>query len=751
MVPPPPGCTPFLAGDWLITPVTGTIARAGIERRLRPQVMDLMVVLASRPGDVFLKSELLDAVWGSRFVSESALTTAIAELREALEDDSRNPRFIQTVPKRGYRLIAALATAGDDVTQPTTSGAQPSTDENAETVAGASSAVAEQQFELNGLPDTGAVLAAMSREASGFWRRPRMVRKPLIVIAVAAAVVAAIVAMGLRATATPSRAPLIEVPVSLEPGERWPARDIHMTAIAPDGVTLVYAVESTEGRHLVSRNLRTRDVHAIPGTEGAASPFFSLDGSRLGFWKDGAWHAMTPGDHNVMTLADALTSFGAAWRSNGDFVFASTYRSGLFVVPADSHTARPLTVPIATNHEVSHRWPDVLPNSRFVLFSVMRDVGDSQIAALDVVSGARHVVVEDSTRARFAAPDRLLFARGRRLMVARFDPLTARVTGEPVELTNDLAFSPVSGLAQFSVSQTGVLAYLTKAARIDRDLVLVDRTGRTTPVGAPPRPYVHPRASPSGRQIAFWEDVDDTADVWTYDIASRQFTQHTHDGSSWRPVWSPDGRQLGFDAAHSGSANGFVLPVQPGARAEPLVPRDRVQGVEDWLPDGRRIVMSQLEPETGNDLLLVDLASREVRPIANTRAAESGAAVSPNGRWVAYVRGNGTSGDESIEVTSIDMMPPVRVQIASQGREPRWSRDGRELFFRSRGAMYGVRITEAEHALTAGAPVELFRGDFEERPATRANYDVLPDGRFLMLRRHGPPVVQHIVLSLRWN
>jgi Tol biopolymer transport system component len=359
-----------------------------------------------------------------------------------------------------------------------------------------------------------------------------------------------------------------------------------MAAISPDGSELVYAVESAAGRHLIARNLRTRDVRALADTDGAASPFFSPDGSRLGFWKGGALRAMNRDDGSTVLLADAMAPFGASWRSNGDLVFTSTYRSGLFLshTGGGSRVVRPLTIPAAENREVSHRWPDALPNSRFVLFSVIRDAGDPQVVALDISSGVRHLVVENSTRAQFAAPDHLLFARGRRLMVARFDPPTARIVGDAVEVADDLAFSPVSGLAQFTVSSTGVLAYLTKPAQIGRDLVLVDRSGHVTRLPAPARPYIHPRVSPDGRQIAMWQEIDDTADIWTY-----------------------------------------------------------------------------------------------------------------------------------------------------------------------KGAMYAVPVAAVASTIQVGTSTALFADDFEKRPAPRANYDVMPDGRFLMLRRHERSATQHIILSLNWS
>jgi hypothetical protein len=127
-------------------------------------------------------------------------------------------------------------------------------------------------------------------------------------------------------------------------------------------------------------------------------------------------------------------------------------------------------------------------------------------------------------------------------------------------------------------------------------------------------------------------------------------------------------------------------------------------------------------------------------------------AVSPDGRWIAYGRGSATGGPEpSLAIVSTDPANAWRVDAPGAGRELRWSHDGRELFFRTGGAMYAIPVRETEGRIVAGPAVELFRGVFEQRPGFRANYDVLPDGRFLMLRRRGGTPTQQIIVSLNWK
>ncbi len=729
----PPIRHAFVIGDWRVEPSAGRLVRDDGERRLRPQLMELLVALASRPGEVFSKAELLDAVWGDRFVSESALTTAIGELRDALDDRAKEPRFIQTVPKRGYRLVADVrdGAATSDLAQPDV----------------------HPHPDLDPDPPTDAVLTA---------NEPPAIAPPVAASRQARVwplALSLVILVGLFATAATWRdastrrgSPPIEVPISLMADDE-PASTIQTMTLSPDGRMLVYAINTVAGRPLMRRDLETRAVLPMPGTEGAASPFFSPDGAWIGFWQNGMLRRMPVrggGSDRIESIGSARAALGGAWRSNGDLVYAPATFSGLLLRPAGEQTTRVLTDPALTNDETSLRWPEALPDSPFVLFVADRRTSP-QIQAINVTTGERHVVVENGTLARFAAPDRLIYSQDSLLMTAPFDPRTARVTGAAVELERGVSNYSISHIPQFSVCATGVLAYITDRTQINRELVLVDRAGVVTPLGTPPRPYIQPRVSPDGTRLAMWLETHESsysAEIWTYDLRTKQLTrQPTGDAASYRPLWSPDGQQLAYDAGRP--SNVYTLRLSPTAPPQPLMRRDRSQMAEDWLPDGQTLVISQAEPDTGRDLHLVNVDTRETRALAHEDGDESGAAVSPSGRWVAYVWSDRTNA--GIYAVSTQADHPSRVRLASRGREPRWSRDGGELFFRDRGVMYSVRLTEANGTLTAAEPRELFRGEFEERPQPRANYDVMPDGRFVMLRRTDPHPEQSIILSLNWR
>jgi DNA-binding winged helix-turn-helix (wHTH) protein len=106
-VEPATGRSAFSLGAWLVEPALNRISRGSDVRHVRPRLMDVLVFLCERAGEVVSKDEILERVWQQRFVAESALSRSVAELRQLLEDDAERPRFIETIPKRGYRVLAS--------------------------------------------------------------------------------------------------------------------------------------------------------------------------------------------------------------------------------------------------------------------------------------------------------------------------------------------------------------------------------------------------------------------------------------------------------------------------------------------------------------------------------------------------------------------------------------------------------------------------------------------------------------------
>jgi DNA-binding winged helix-turn-helix (wHTH) protein len=107
----------FRVGTWLVQPGLNLLVTGEKSIRVRPQLIDVLACLAVRPGSVVTRDQLLNTVWSDRFVCPSGIARCVAELRRILGDDARRPRIIETIPKRGYRLIASVQHAGAGATQ----------------------------------------------------------------------------------------------------------------------------------------------------------------------------------------------------------------------------------------------------------------------------------------------------------------------------------------------------------------------------------------------------------------------------------------------------------------------------------------------------------------------------------------------------------------------------------------------------------------------------------------------------------
>jgi Tol biopolymer transport system component len=301
-----------------------------------------------------------------------------------------------------------------------------------------------------------------------------------------------------------------------------------------------------------------------------------------------------------------------------------------------------------------------------------------------------------------------------------------------VTLVENVATSPNDGEGDFSISKSGALVYQPKQSTGNRTLVWVNRAGVEEPLPLTPRAFANPRLSFDGKQLAFTAINGDRGDLWTYEFAKERLTRVTTNAENRTPVWTRDGRWLTYSSIRAGLGQIVRQPVDGTGAPDVLLDKRIRLFPFSWLPDGRGLFYMELPPTDDSDIRLL-LPDGERRPVAVTQkaamAAERQPAVSPDGRWLAYMvrdsRGN------EIFVQPIGASGAPRQVSVDGGREPIWSHDGRELFYRWQRRMIAVPI-DTTHGLTAGKPVTLFEHDYLVDQLT--DYDVSPDGRFLMIK-----------------
>ena len=440
---------------------------------------------------------------------------------------------------------------------------------------------------------------------------------------------------------------------------------------------------------------------------------------------------------------------GASWGPDDTILFAERgVRTGLLRVSAAGGESEPLTM--LEQGEIAHRWPHILPGGQSVLFTVVKGQGSGNmdIAALDLDSGARTLLVSGGSNPHSGPTGHLIYSVDGTLWAVGFDPDRLAVTGNPVPVLEGVV-TQGTGAAQFSLSNDGTLVYVGGAAvgMTASELGWVDREGQMTPLVRGTGEYQSPRLSPDGRQIAVTIAAD-SIDIWLYDIERNSPTRLTEEGTNYYPVWTPDGTSVTFASDRSGSFNLYGKAADGSGDAETLLEKSTVLLPGSWSPDGTMLAFYEsTNTDAGRDIWTLR-RDGEASAVIATEFNERAPRLSPDGQWLAYV--SDQSGEDGVYVQPFPDGGRVIPISTGGGTEPVWSRDGRELYFRDGDRLMVVEV-EAGTAFTAGRPEVLFDGPYNVDPLGLGlpNYDAAPDGRFLMVRG-GTGSAAQITVVLNW-
>jgi len=530
-------------------------------------------------------------------------------------------------------------------------------------------------------------------------------------------------------------------------------------AVSPNGRRLAFSVISPEGKTLLwYRDLDAPTAVPIPGTDEATFPFWSPDSRSLGFFARGRLKVVEASGSAPAprALADVFVARGGSWSADGTILFAPSVRQPLLQVPAAG--GKPAPVTRLEEGEIEHSSPWFLPDGRRFLYRVRHsETGRNALFLGSLDSKERRLVLQIDSDVAYSPSGHLLFRRGDRLMAARFDAGKGRIEGEPVELAQGVEHNPATGKTVFSVSEN-LLAYAHRSElRLSR-LAWFDRTGRELGELGPPAVYMGPTLSPDGRKVAVTliEQLTIPPDVWIYDAALRTGTRLTRGRLvELMPVFSPDGRRVVFTSNQKGPFDLHEISLAAGGGEErTLFESENSKWPTGFSPDGRYLLFREFDRETLGDLRVLPLAGeRRPRDFVATRYNEEQGDFSPDGRWIAYA--SDESGRMEIYVASFSE-PGRRYRISSAGgSHPRWSHDGRELFYLVGGkTMTAVSVKPEGPDLAFGSPQPLFEARVEMLVDTLfgpSKYDVSADGRFLIAVRASDEQPPPLVLVLNWT
>ena len=546
---------------------------------------------------------------------------------------------------------------------------------------------------------------------------------------VGTALIAGAIAWILKPNTVVDRPALLRLTVTLPPGDLIGNPQQPSIAVSPLGDTIVYVGEQGNARQLFVRSLASAASRSLVGTSGAAVPFFSPDGEWVAFFADGKLKKTRLTGTAPKELCDAAVGFGGAWGSDGWIYFVPFNTAGVWKVPLEGGEPNPVTKVDHAKGEVSHRWPQLLPGGKALLFTVWTGPGsDEKHLNLQVLAtGERRVLIQGASTGLYVGSGHLIYARDEALMAAPFDIGTMQLSGQPVAL--DERVLDDEG-AHFSVSGTGTFIYRRASARrFERRLVWIDAKGVVDRLPSPIRPYTDPMISPDGRYAAF-TNIGPVETIWIEDLSRHSQTSLTSgtSGSSQAPLWTADGTRIVYRGTRLGFRNLYWIAADGGGSEERLTVSENLQTPTSVAKNSVAFVESA--PGSGADLWVLSLDDRKFTPFLKTSMAESSPRFSPDGHWLAYT--SNESGSREVYVRPYPGAGGRSLISSGGGNEPVWSRTGRELFYRHGDQMMAVAIATTP-ALTAGPPRMLFEGNYLWSDTGGAGYDVAPDGRFLMV------------------
>ncbi len=504
-------------------------------------------------------------------------------------------------------------------------------------------------------------------------------------------------------------------------------------------------------QQLYMRSLDSFEAKPVPSTEGASAPFLSSDSKWIGFFTNGSTlKKVAVAGSAAVTLSSVGGGaiYGATW-DDDMIVFQNETTGSLWRISANGGPSERISTLNLKRSEISNRWPNFLPGSKAILFAGRDNVvnwENAELGVYDLGTNQRRELGDGGTRPQYATTGHLLYARSGTLMAAPFDPRLLELTGAAVPVIKGVMESSSSGVSQYSVSESGSLAYIPGGVEIPkRSLVWVDRNAVERPVPVPPGPYGNPRISPDGRRVAV-AITEPESNIWIYDLTRETLTRLTFETTgNLNPAWTPDGKRVVFQAGSP--SNLFGKPADGSGKAERLTTRTYRDAPNSWSPDGQALAFTETSPTTAMDILVLPTDGK-ARAFLQTSFNEGAPRFSPDGRWLAYV--SDESGRYETYVRPYPG-PGEKWQISTGGgTEPVWNPNGRELFYRQGDKVMVVGVA-ALRGFSAGKSRMLFEGPYLRAAQANPNYDVSPDGqRFLMLKPNElekPPSQINVVLN----
>ena len=552
--------------------------------------------------------------------------------------------------------------------------------------------------------------------------------------AIAALALAAAGADWWRATRPVELKPLIRLNAEISPGLSLNPRSAGTRiALSPDGTRIAMNLNNGSGPgQLHTRILRSNEATALAGTEGAANPFFSPDGRWIGFFDGEKLKKVSLDGGSSIALCEAQGVRGAAWLEDGTIVAALSNNAGLSRIPDSGGTPAPLTT--LRPGERTHRQVSSLPGGKAVLFinsATANFYDEANIEVVILATGERKHLLKGGHSPRFM-DGHLLYVNGNTLFAAPFDPVRLTTTGTAAPLLSDVSVGGISG-GVYASAFSGNLVYLPGAGislgTVGR-LHWVDAEGKSAPLTTQPKRYTDVRISPDGKFVASIVSMS-TGAVWVHDLSRATESRVSFLGGLQRsPVWTPDSQRIFFASGDPNQPGIYAVRADGSEKAVRLTDGKNSDAPVAMTPDGKNLLIRRLAGASSSDIFITPIERKDQsvklgdsQPFIVSQFRDGEADVSPDGRWVAYE--SAESGQTEVYVRPISR-DGVRWQISADGGlHPRWSRDGRELFFAGRDSF----VRSSFYRVNGESFVFEKPREWKVRVSLYNGWDVTPDGK----------------------
>ncbi len=529
-------------------------------------------------------------------------------------------------------------------------------------------------------------------------------------------------------------------------------------AISPDGSLIVH--DGPFGGKLFLHRRNALELTPIPATDGASVPGFSPDGTKLAFMVNLKLMVMPVAGGQAVQYADSLGGVQTPrWAADGR-IYGLRHGAGVangaiwrMEAKAGAPLERVTTVDTAAGED-SHYFPELLPDQRFLIFTIDYAATKLAIGLADLRSGKHSVLIPGAVRARYLRGRMIYTTPDGTLWTVPFDATAHKVTGEATMVAQQLQ-AGIFGPVDFAVSDNGTLAYGVDDANEQRRLGWVGRDGTSVAIdSAWLAPFSGPRLSPDGRTVAVSLRDANTDGIWLRPLGEGQRTRLTLETEvASGPAWTPDGVSVSYLTGNKTSLGVWMKRADGSEAAERILQYPRSISEVTWSPAGAWLVIRTTTATAGaGDILGMRVPADSVPvPIMTTPNSEYSPSISPDGKWMAYTEI--AAGKPEIVVVPFPVPGTARWQVSiAGGVTPLWSRRGGEIFYLdTRGRLVSAEVTTTPTFAVKRVTPLFDASNFAIIGPSRRNYDVAPDDQhFLMVRRAAGSSGARMVVVENW-